>query len=309
MPINIPQDLPAYQTLINELVFVMRADKALAQDIRPLKVAIVNLMPTKIETETQILRLLSNSPLQIDITLIRTETYMSKNTSFEHLTTFYKTFNDVKDDYFDALFITGAPVEQLPFEEVAYWNELCAIMEWSKSRAWCSIHICWGAQAGLYYHYGIQKYPLNKKMFGIYPQTVHDPNHPLVRGFNETFDVPQSRHTEVRIEDIEKNPSLKLLASSPLSGAHLIIGKTIRQIFITGHAEYDRDTLKTEYFRDKDKGLEIELPHNYFPDNDDTKTPVNTWRGHASLMYSNLLNFCVYQETPYDLTKLEKLLI
>jgi homoserine O-succinyltransferase len=287
------------------MVFVMSADKALKQDIRPIKVGIVNLMPIKIETETQILRLLSNSPLQIDITLIRTETYKSKNTSAEHLNNFYKTFNEIKDNHFDALFITGAPVELLPFEEVAYWDELCKIMEWSKSHSWCAIHICWGAQAGLYYHYKIKKHPLSQKMFGIYPQTVHDPNHPLVRGFNEVFNVPQSRYTEVRTEDIKKMPSLKILASSPLSGAHLIVDKTNRQIFITGHAEYDRDTLKNEYLRDKEKGVQI--PYNYFPEDDETKEPKVTWRGHASLMYSNLLNFCVYQETPFDLKSLKPL--
>lgn len=308
MPINIPCSLPAYQTLLSENVFVMSQDKALRQDIRPLKTAIVNLMPTKIETETQLLRLLSNTPLQVNITLIRTATHISKNASPEHLEMFYTTFDEIKDNYYDALFITGAPVELLPFEEVTYWDELCKIMEWSKSHAFNTIHICWGAMAGLYYHYGINKYNLPKKMFGVFPQRAHVLNHPLLKGFDDVFNVPQSRYTEVKISDIEKCGKLILLASSELSGAHLIADKTNRQIFITGHAEYDRDTLKNEYLRDREKGLSTEIPYNYFPDGNPELEPAYTWRGHGSLMYSNWLNFCVYQETPYDLTKIESLI-
>lgn len=305
MPINIPNDLPAYKTLQSENIFVLKQAEAMRQDIRPLEVAIVNLMPTKIETETQLLRLLSNTPLQVNITLVRTATHLSKHTSEEHLSNFYTTFDEVRDRYFDGLFITGAPVELLPFEEVNYWEELCGIMEWSKSHAFSTIHICWGAQAGLYYHYKIKKHPLDKKMFGIYPQRVHAPTHPLLKGFDEVFNVPQSRHTEIRMEDIEACPELSVLASSALSGAHIIADKTNRQIFITGHAEYDPDTLKNEYLRDLGKGLELPLPYNYFPDNDPAKAPSCTWRGHASLMYSNWLNFCVYQETPFTLSDIK----
>ncbi len=309
MPINIPNNLPAYQTLLSENVFVMSKEKALQQDIRTLKVAIVNLMPTKIETETQLLRLLSNTPLQVDITFIRTATHISKNTSVEHLSNFYTTFDEIKEEYFDALFITGAPVELLPFEEVNYWTELCGIMEWSKSHAFNTIHICWGAQAGLYYHYGINKYPINKKMFGVFPHKIHVKNHLLFKGFDDVFNVPHSRYTETRVEDIEKCLDLILLSSSDISGAYIISDKTGRQIFITGHAEYDRDTLKSEYLRDKDKGVDTDIPFNYFPSDDCTKEPINTWCGHASLMYSNWLNFCVYQETPFDLHNIKPLII
>lgn len=307
MPIRVPNNLPAYRTLIQENIFVITQEQATHQDIRPLKIAIVNLMPTKIETETQLLRLLSNTPLQVNITLVRTASYLSKNISPEHLANFYTTFDKIKDDYFDALFITGAPVEMLEFEQVTYWKELCRIMEWSKSHAFSTVHICWGAQAGLYYHYGIKKHPLEKKMFGIYRQKLNAVNHPLLKGFDEEFYVPQSRHTEVRMEDIENNPALSLLAYSDISGAYIISDKTDRQIFITGHAEYDRDTLKKEYERDVERGLNPEIPYNYFPDDSPNRMPLYTWRGHASLMYSNWLNFCVYQETPYDLTTIAPL--
>lgn len=304
MPIRIPNGLPAFKTLLRENIFVMQSDRASGQDIRPLKIGIVNLMPTKIETETQLLRLLSNTPLQVDITLIYTETHLPKNTTWEHLQNFYTTFDKVREQYFDGIFITGAPVEKLEFEEVNYWTELCHIMEWSKSHSFCTVHICWGAFAGLYYHYGINKKPLPKKLFGVFPHKVEVANHPLLKGFDDVFFVPHSRHTEIDTADIELCPKLTVLASSDEAGAYIIADGSNRQIFITGHAEYDRDTLKNEYLRDKEKGLEIEVPKNYFPYDDPTLTPLITWKGHASLMYSNWLNFCVYQETPYDLNDL-----
>lgn len=307
MPINIPNNLPAFSTLVNENIFVMSDEKASKQDIRPLKVAIVNLMPTKIVTETQLLRLLSNTPLQVDITLIKTETHNPKNTSQEHLINFYTTFNEIKEQYFDATIITGAPVELLDFESVNYWKELCDIMEWSKSHSFSTVHICWAAFAGLYYHFGLQKKVLDRKMFGIFPHKLCVSNHPLLKGFDDTFMVPHSRYTEVSIEDIKNCPGLNMLAYSDISGAYIIADSTNRQIFITGHAEYDRDTLKTEYMRDVDKGLPIDVPYNYFPDDNPNLTPPFSWRGHASLMYSNWLNFCVYQETPYDLTQIKPL--
>ncbi|MBD5081659.1 MAG: homoserine O-succinyltransferase [Ruminococcaceae bacterium] len=306
MPIKIPNDLPAFTTLSKENIFVMQSDRATGQDIRPLKIGIVNLMPTKIETETQLLRLLSNTPLQVDITLIYTETHLSKNTTHEHLQNFYTTFDKIKDTFFDGIFITGAPVEKLEFEEVNYWNELCQIMEWTKTHAFCTVHICWGAFAGLYYHYGIQKRLLDKKLFGVFPHKVKVRNHPLMNGFDDIFYVPHSRYTEVSIEDIEAVRQLEMLAYSEEAGAYIIADRADRQIFITGHAEYDRDTLKNEYLRDVDKGIEIEVPKNYFPNNDPSRTPLISWHGHASLMYSNWLNFCVYQETPFDLSELAK---
>ena len=304
MPIRIPNGLPAFKTLLRENIFVMQSDRASGQDIRPLKIGIVNLMPTKIETETQLLRLLSNTPLQVDITLIYTETHLPKNTTWEHLQNFYTTFDKVREQYFDGIFITGAPVEKLEFEEVNYWTELCHIMEWSKSHSFCTVHIGWGAFAGLYYHYGINKKPLPKKLFGVFPHKVEVANHPLLKGFDDVFFVPHSRHTEIDTADIELCPKLTVLASSDEAGAYIIADGSNRQIFITGHAEYDRDTLKNEYLRDKEKGLEIEVPKNYFPYDDPSLTPLITWKGHASLMYSNWLNFCVYQETPYDLNDL-----
>ena len=309
MPINIPNSLPAFSTLTDENVFVISNEEALRQDIRALEVAIVNLMPSKIETETQLLRLLSNTPIQVNITFIRTATYISKNASREHMAMFYTTFEDIKEKYYDALFITGAPVELLPFEQVTYWEELCRIMEWSKSHAFNTIHICWGAQAGLYYHYGLEKHPLERKLFGVFPQKVEVKNHPLFKGFDDVFNVPHSRYTDIKTEDIKKCPKLTLLASSELSGAHIVADKTGRQIFINGHVEYDRDTLKREYLRDIEKGLDTPLPYNYFPDNDPSREPVNSWCGHGSLMYSNWLNFCVYQETPYQIENIKPLII
>ena len=304
MPIKIANTLPAFTTLQNENIFVMKDDVASHQDIRPLRVAILNLMPKKIETETQILRLLSNTPLQVDIELVQTATHRSKITSIEHLTKFYKTFDEIKDERFDALIITGAPVEQYKFEDVDYWQELCEIMKWSTTNVFCTMHICWGAYAGLYYHYGIPKHDLESKMFGVFPHRIEVQDHPLLKGFDEIFYVPHSRHTEVRRLDVERISMLKILTSSDMSGVHIIAEKHGRQFFITGHSEYDRLTLANEYFRDLDKGDKIDLPYNYFPDNDPTKPPMFTWRCHANLMFSNWLNYCVYQKTPFDLKNL-----
>lgn len=304
MPIKISNNLPAFTTLQNENIFVMKDDVASHQDIRPLKVAILNLMPKKIETETQILRLLSNTPIQVDIELIQTASHRSKNTSIEHLTKFYKTFDEIKDERFDGLIITGAPVEQFPFEEVDYWKELCGIMKWTTTNVFSTMHICWGAYAGLYYHYGIPKHDLDKKMFGIFPHHLEVQDHPLLKGFDEIFYVPHSRHTEIKRIDVERVSMLKVLTSSDISGVHIVAEKHGRQFFITGHSEYDRNTLANEYFRDLNKGEQIDLPYNYFPDDDPSKPPVFTWRCHANLLFSNWLNYCVYQKTPYDLKNL-----
>lgn len=308
MPINIPNNLPAYAVLNNENIFVMTDTAAAHQDIRPLRIAIVNLMPKKIETETQILRLLSNTPLQVDIELIQMASHVTKNTPIEHLTKFYKTFDDVKDRRFDGLIITGAPVEQIPFEDVDYWKELCGIMEWSKKNVYSTLHICWGAQAGLYYHYGVPKYDLSAKMFGIFPHKVEVANYPLMRGFDEKFYVPHSRHTEIKRMDVEKVRDLRILASSPESGVNIIADKTERQFFIMGHFEYDRFTLANEYFRDKDKGLPIDVPKHYFPYDDPSQPPNFNWRSHANLLFSNWLNYCVYQKTPFNLDELEAII-
>ena len=305
MPINIPNNLPAYAVLNNENIFVMTDTAASHQDIRPLRIAIVNLMPKKIETETQILRLLSNTPLQVDIELIQMASHVTKNTPIEHLTKFYKTFDDVKDQRFDGLIITGAPVEQIPFEDVDYWKELCGIMEWSKTNAYSTWHICWGAQAGLYYHYDVPKYDLPAKMFGVFPHKAEVTNHPLLRGFDEKFSVPHSRHTEIKRIDVEKVKQLHILASSPESGVNIIADETERQFFITGHFEYDRFTLANEYFRDKDKGLPIDVPKHYFPYDDPSQPPHFNWRAHANLLFSNWLNYCVYQKTPFNLDELK----
>ena len=308
MPINIPNNLPAYAVLNNENIFVMTDTAAAHQDIRPLKIAIVNLMPKKIETETQILRLLSNTPLQVDIELIQMASHVTKNTPIEHLTKFYKTFDDVRNQRFDGLIITGAPVEQIPFEDVDYWKELCGIMEWSKKNVYSTWHICWGAQAGLYYHYDVPKYDLPAKMFGIFPHKAEVANHPLLRGFDEKFFVPHSRHTEVKRMDVEKVKQLHILASSPESGVNIIADETERQFFITGHFEYDRFTLANEYFRDKDKGLPIDVPKHYFPYDDPSQPPQFNWRAHANLLFSNWLNYCVYQKTPFNLEELEPII-
>ena len=305
MPIKIPNALPATQTLINENIFVMTETRALTQDICPLRVAVRNLMPTKIVTETQLARLLGNTPLQVEFELLNTSSHKAKNTDESHMLAFYKTFDDVKDCKFDGLIITGAPVEQMEFEQVEYWDELCAVMEWSKTNVHSTFHICWGAQAGLYYHYGIKKYPLEKKLFGVFPHTVERRSSMLLRGFDDEFMVPHSRHTTVRREDIEAVPELKILASSPEAGVYAISTEGGRQIFITGHSEYDRDTLKNEYLRDKNAGLPIDVPKNYFPNDDDTLEPRVTWRGHANLIYSNWLNYYVYQTTPYDISAIK----
>lgn len=299
MPIKIPKNLPAAKTLRDENIFVMDIERALSQNIRPLRILVLNLMPTKITTETQLARLLGNTPLQIEMDLL-TVHRTPKNTAKEHMLSFYKTFDEVKDAYFDGMVITGAPVEQMPFEEVDYWQELCEIMQWSRSHVYSTFHICWGAQAGLYYHYGIEKRPLEKKMFGIFPHTVTHKGSILFRGFDDVFLAPHSRHTTVDREQIAAHPKLKILAESDEAGVYAISTDAGRQIFITGHAEYDADTLAKEYFRDKEAGLPIELPKNYFPNDDDTQTPLSTWRSGANLLFSNWLNYFVYQATPYE---------
>lgn len=304
MPIRISKDLPAYSILMNENIFIMPIERAEHQDIRPLKILILNLMPKKIETETQLLRLLSNTPLQVDIELMHVTSHVSKNTSLNHLSTFYLTFNEVKDKKYDGLIITGAPVEQINYEEVDYWNEICEIMEWSKSHVFSSFHICWGAQAGLYYHYGIPKYALEKKMFGVFEHKLTAANSQLLKGFDDVFLVPHSRHTEIRTDDILKIPELRILSYSNIAGVNIVANKNGRQYFITGHSEYDRNTIADEYFRDIDKGLDISVPYNYFPNDDTNKIPPFRWSGHANLMFSNWLNYCIYQRTPYDLEKL-----
>jgi homoserine O-succinyltransferase/O-acetyltransferase len=304
MPIKIPDALPAMEILTKENIFVMGEDRALHQDIRPLKIAILNLMPTKISTETQLLRLLGNSSLQVEITLLRTETHQSKNTPEEHLTTFYQTFSQVKNQRFDGLVITGAPVEQMPFEEVDYWDELTALIDWSHHHVYSTFYICWGAQAGLYHQFGVPKYPLPAKQFGVFPHAICKKNVKLLRGFDDVFYGPHSRHTEIRAEDIVKVPELELLAVSEEAGVYIVGTKDERQVFVTGHSEYDPLTLKSEYDRDVKLGLPINVPKNYYPDDDPTRTPTVRWRAHANLLYVNWLNYYVYQETPYDLGKL-----
>ena len=304
MPIKIPNTLPASKILENENIFVMNEERAAHQDIRPLRIAILNLMPKKIETETQLLRLLSNSPLQVDIELLAPTSHTPKNTPAEHLLKFYKTFDDVKDQRFDGLIITGAPVENMEFSEVNYWDELCRIMQWSKTNVYSSFHICWGAQAGLYYHYGINKHPLEGKMFGVFSHQNLSPNHMLMRGFDENFCAPHSRHTGVFAQDIAAEPRLELLASSENAGPYLIASRDNRQIFVTGHSEYDRDTLGIEYKRDIDKGLDITVPANYYPQDNPQLVVPYQWRSHAHLLYSNWLNYFVYQSTPFNLEQL-----
>ena len=301
MPIKIPNLLPATQVLLNENIFVMTETRAMTQDIRPLKILMLNLMPQKIITETQIARLIGNTPLQVELELLQTATHKSTHTSPEHMLAFYKTFDEVKHKKYDGLIITGAPVEQMEFEEVDYWAELCEIMEWSKTHVTSTFHICWGAQAGLYYHYGVKKYQLDKKMFGVFEHSLDHKQSILFRGFDDTFVVPHSRHTECRREDIEAVPELKVLCSSEEAGVFACATEKGRQIFITGHSEYDADTLKTEYFRDKNAGLTIEVPKSYFPGDDDTKEPIVRWRSCANLLYSNWLNYFVYQSTPYNI--------
>ena len=304
MPIKIPDNLPAVKTLASENIFVMTNRRAITQDIRPIKILLLNLMPNKIETETQLSRLLGNSPLQVDLTLIHTKSHVSKNTSAEHLINFYKTFDDVKSERFDGMIITGAPVEQMEFEEVEYYPELCEIMEWTKSHVHSTFHICWGAQAGLYYHYGIKKYPVENKIFGVFKHRVTYKNSILFRGFDDSFMVPQSRHTTVKKEEIKAVKNLKILAESDETGVYAVSSRNGKQIFITGHSEYDPNSLKNEYLRDLNANKPIEIPKNYFPGNNPENEPEVTWRAHANLLYSNWLNYFVYQTTPYDVEKI-----
>lgn len=305
MPIKIPDTLPAREVLENENIFVIGETKALHQDIRPLKILILNLMPLKIATETHLLRSLSNSPLQVEVDFLMTMSHISKNTPREHLFSFYKIFSEIRLKKYDGMIITGAPVELLKFEDVNYWPELTEIMEWSKTNVTSTFHICWGAQAGLYYHYGINKYDLNKKMFGVFEHTVNDPEEPLMRGFNDIFHAPHSRYTEILTEEIEQNDNLTLLSSSKDAGVYIVMSKDHRQIFVTGHSEYDSKTLDEEYKRDIAKGLDIAIPENYYPDNDSSKEPRVLWRSHASLLFSNWLNYYVYQATPYQLDQIQ----
>ena len=311
MPIKIPSNLPARTVLEKENIFVMTEGRAFRQDIRPLQIGILNLMPTKIVTETQLTRLLGNTPLQVELTLIQTSSHNSKNTSKEHMIAFYKSFNEIKGKFFDGFIITGAPVEHMEFEEVEYWDELCeeveywdelcTIMEWTKTHVHSTFHICWGAQAALYYHFGIQKYPLEKKLFGVFKHRIDYNNPILFRGFDDEFYVPHSRHTTIRIEDVLNEPKLKLFSTSEEAGVYAMATDKGKQIFITGHSEYDRDTLKMEYLRDISQGKEIEIPKNYFPDDNPERVPIMRWKSCANLLYSNWLNYFVYQTTPFDI--------
>lgn len=304
MPIKIPDKIPARHALELENIFIMTERRAAAQDIRPLRILILNLMPTKAETETQILRLLGNSPLQVEIELLQTATHESKHTSRKHLLSFYKTLGDIKDERFDGMIVTGAPVELLDFEQVDYWNELTEIFEWATKNVYSTLYICWGAQAGLYYRYGVPKYELPEKMFGIFPHRPLDLYHPIMRGLDDIFYVPHSRHTEIRREDIAKVKDLQIISYSDMSGVHIVSDMECRNFYLTGHSEYDADTLAKEYFRDLDKGLDIKIPYNYFPDDDIKRTPVITWRQTGALLFQNWLNYFVYQQTPYDLNTL-----
>ncbi|MBO5285995.1 MAG: homoserine O-succinyltransferase [Clostridia bacterium] len=305
MPIKIPNELPATKILTNENIFVMTETRALTQDIRPLQIALLNLMPTKIDTETQFSRLLGNTSLQVELTLLHTKTHESKNTSKEHMLAFYQTFDDIKDRNFDGLVVTGAPVENLPFDDVEYWEELKTILEWSKTHVHSTVHICWGAQAGLYYHYGINKYPLGKKLFGVFEHNVLDKKSVLMRGFDDTFFVPHSRYTTVKREEVSAVDDIIILAESEEAGVSIVASKDYRKIFIMGHSEYDTNTLLKEYLRDKNAGIPIDVPLNYFPNDDDTKYPVSKWRAHANLLFSNWLNYCLYQTTPYNIEEIK----
>ena len=304
MPIKIPNDLPAVRTLADENIFVMTERRAITQEIRPLRILILNLMPTKIDTETQLSRLLGNTPLQVEIELIHTSTHKSKNVSEEHLLSFYKEFRDIRHLTYDGMIITGAPVERMEFEEVEYWDELAEIMEWSLTHVHSTLHICWGAQAGLYYHYGIKKHEMTKKLSGVYPHTVDYKRSILFRGFDDVFYVPHSRYTTVRREDIEAVEGLRVLASSERAGVYAVATKGGRQVFLTGHSEYDADTLEKEYKRDKAAGINPTVPENYYPDDDDSRRPIISWRAHATLLFTNWLNYFVYQTTPYDIMKI-----
>ena len=301
MPIQIPNDLPAVGTLQQENIFVMPEDRATTQDIRPLEIVLLNLMPTKIATETQLSRLLGNTPLQVRLELMHTTTHVAKNVAQDHLLNFYKSFDELKYRKFDGMVITGAPVELMNFEDVDYWDELCQIMEWSKTNVHSTLHICWGAQAGLYYHYGVPKQQLSEKLFGVFPHKADYKRSILMRGFDDEFWVPHSRHTTVLREDVEAVPELKIIASSEQAGIYAVMNKEGHQIFITGHSEYDAETLHNEYSRDKNLGLPIRVPENYYPNDDDTKAPIVRWRSHANLLFTNWLNYFVYQTTPYDI--------
>ncbi len=305
MPIKIPNELPATKTLAAENIFVMTDERAVTQDIRPLRILLLNLMPTKIDTETQLSRLLGNTPLQVELTLMHTRSHRSKNTAEEHLLAFYTTFDRVKDQKFDGMIITGAPVEQMEFEDVEYWEELCEIMDWSVSHVHSTFHICWGAQAGLYHHFGVQKKPLEKKLFGVFPHVADYKQSILFRGFDDVFLVPHSRHTTIDRADVEGISGLKILASSEQAGVFALATKNGRQIFITGHPEYDADTLRKEYVRDVNAGKPIEIPYNYFPGDDPKRAPLATWRSSANLLYCNWLNYFVYQTTPFDIGKID----
>ena len=302
MPIKIPNSLPATETLLSENIFVITETRALTQDIRPLKIALLNLMPTKIATETQLARLLGNTPLQVELDLIQLRSHVTRNTSQEHMMAFYKPFDQIRGEKYDGMIITGAPVERMEFEQVDYWRELCEVMEWTKTHVTSTFHICWGAQAALYYHYGIEKHDMGKKLFGVYPHYKEHKSSMLLRGFDDVFMVPQSRYTTIRREDVLQAPELKILASSREGGIYALATKLGRQIFITGHSEYDGDTLKNEYLRDQAAGLDTPVPVNYFPEDDPTREPNVTWRSHANLLYSNWLNYYVYQTTPYDIS-------
>jgi homoserine O-succinyltransferase len=306
MPVKIPNQLPANKILKSENIFIMDEERAIHQDIRPMKIAILNLMPTKIATETQLLRLLGNTALQVEVVLVRTDSYRSKNTPEEHLLTFYKTFEQIRDEKFDALIITGAPVEQMPFEQVDYWEELKEIMDWGFSHVFSLFYICWGAQAALYHQFGIPKYPLQAKQFGVFAHRVVEQNVKLLRGFDDVFYAPHSRHTEIRRDDLEKVPQLKILAESEEAGVYIAATLDGRQVFVTGHSEYDPQTLKREYDRDIAAGLPIAVPVNYYPQNDPTRSPIVRWRSHANLLFANWINYYVYQETPYDLSQFER---
>ena len=304
MPVCIPNDLPAFKTLQEENIFLMTAERARTQDIRPLRIAILNLMPTKIITETQLMRLVGNTPLQVEITLLRTASHLAQNTSAEHLESFYQTIGEVCESRFDGIIITGAPVEMMPFEEVNYWHELTSIMDWAERHVFSILYICWAAQAGLYYRYGVKKYPVQHKISGVYRHKVLDPRSKLTRGFDDVFLAPHSRHTEIRADDIRRVPELELLAESEYAGVYLAATRSGKHVFCTGHSEYDADTLRLEYERDIKKGVDVPVPCNYFPGDDPAQQPVVLWRSHANLLFSNWLNYYVYQETPFDLNRL-----
>jgi homoserine O-succinyltransferase/O-acetyltransferase len=304
MPLNLPEQLPAVEILKKENIFVMDSGRASEQDIRPLRIVILNLMPLKITTETDLIRLLSNTPLQLEIDFMKLKSHTSKNTPIEHMMQFYKSFYKMRHQNYDGMIITGAPVEQLDFEEVTYWEEMKEIFDWASTHVTSTMYICWAAQAGLHHSYGIPKYPLDKKMFGSFLHTINDPHNPIFRGFDDVFHVPHSRHTEIRREDILKVPELTLLSESPDAGVYMVMARNGREFYITGHSEYSPNTLDTEYKRDLSKGLDIQIPRNYYTDNDPSKAPLVNWRAHANLLFTNWLNYFVYQETPFDITQI-----